>query len=1010
MIRTFMQILSLFLAGSLIGMAAPRPQQGSAAGGKGAAAAQSSAAPKEAAAKQQDAAGLDEPSPDAGKAKRASELGLFAAEAEDWEGAFEHFSEAVEYAPGNKGFLFQRELARSRLVREYSEHAERDALAGRLDMARGELLTALALVPGDQILLERLKQFEAMEPTAASEPATLSAPIELKPQEVKKSFHYRGDVMGAYREVAQAYGLVVEFDPELGLHGAACRWQADDVDFYTAMRLLGAATKTFWNALNPHIFFVASDTPEKRRDFEPVGLRTIPLRAAANNEQMTEDQRVVRDIVGITRVALDTSSHALTIKAPAEQMKIAAELIDSLDQPPGELVLEVNVLEADRNVATQLGISPPTSATIFTLSKLEVEEAQQSVQGLINVLTQVFGQPSSLGGISTSQIGSLVGNGQLSVSSLIPPLLAFGGGATTFLYTLPGAVANFANALTLVRSGQRVQMRAQDNKMATFFVGDRYPITLGQYGSSLVGGASIPAVTSQTFPTNYYAAGTNPVSVVAADFNNDGFQDLAVADKTTNMLSILLNAGNGTFGAATMIPTGNTPVALAAGDFNSDGNMDLAVVNQADATVTILLGNGDGTFTTMTGPVTVVLPTSIAVADFNSDGIEDLVVTNGTSNTVSVFLGNGDGTFQPKADYGGGAFPISVTVADFNGDTHPDLAVVNFSANTVSIFLNTGTGTFGARTDYPTGFGPVAVAAADFNLDGLQDLAVVNQTDGTVSVYLGVGNGALGLSTPYFTGNGPAALSIGDFNIDGLPDIAVANMTDNTVAVLLNGGAGTFVAPLTLPVGSQPVYVTTADFNNDGSPDLVLADYGSGDVAVILNTLTSFAPGTAQGQTPFPNSEYEDLGLKIHATPRIHPDGEVTLEMKIEIKSLSGSSINQIPIISNRSFEQTVRLRQDETTAIAGILQDNEMRSITGNPGIATLPHIGDLLSSRTLNDQGTDLLILITPRLVRQVPHTDRVIYAGHDKGVSGPIGLPFGRPGQFPLPPQQPGARIQQ
>jgi hypothetical protein len=1016
MVRLPIRLLSFLLAASAIARAAPGPQESPPAATSSAPAAPSSAlqqaAPVPEPVTVQESAPRSSTPPNAGKAKRAADIGLFAVEAWDWQAAFEHFSEAVELAPDNKDYVFELEMARSQLVREYTEHAERDALAGRLDTARGELLTALALVPGDKVILERLHQFEAMNPAAASEPATISSPIQLKPKEGTHSFQYRGDLMGAYREVAQEFGLVAEFDPELQPHGGQFRWQADDVDFFTAMRLLQAASGTFWIALNPRIFFVANDTQQKRRDFQPVSLRTIPLRAAASNEQMTEDQRIIRDIVGISRVSLDTANHALTIKAPEQQMKVAEGLIDSLDRPPGELLLEVDVLEADRNLASALGFTPPQSASTYPINSLELQEAQGSLQGLIDVITQVFGQPSSLGGISTSQIGSLVGAGQLSLSSLIPPVLAFGGGATTFLYALSGGVANFSSALGLVRSGQRIQLRAQDSKMATFFVGDRYPITLGQYSSSL-GGTPLPAVSSQTFPTTYYAAGTTPVAVAPADFNNDGFVDLAVADKTTNMVSILLNDGTGAFGTPTTFATGNTPVALATGDFNADGNMDIAIVNQADATVSILLGKGDGTFAVMTGPVTGTLPTSIAVADFNGDGLPDLVVTNGTSNTVSIFLGNGDGTFQAKTDYNTGVFPLSVTVADFNLDGIPDFAVANFSSNTVSIFLNTGTGgVFGARSDYITGNGPAGVANADFNLDGYPDIAVVNQTGNTVSVFLNLADGAGTFNAPtaYATGDGPTSISTGDFNVDGLPDLAVANMTDNTVAVLLNGGSGTFIAPFALPVGTQPVYVATADFNNDNSPDLVLADYQSANVAIILNTITSYSPGTSQGQTPFPNSEYEDLGLKVQATPRIHSDGEVTLEMKIEIKSLAGSSINEIPIIANRSFEQTVRLKEDETTIMAGILQDNESLGINGTPGLAYLPKLGYLFGTRSVTDQGTELLVMITPRLVRRVPHVDRVIYAGHDSGASGPVGLPFGRSSQFPLPPQPPEPRVQQ
>jgi len=67
------------------------------------------------------------------------------------------------------------------------------------------------------------------------------------------------------------------------------------------------------------------------------------------------------------------------------------------------------------------------------------------------------------------------------VGSVLPPLIAFGGGKTIFLATMPGATANFSQTLGTVRSAQRILLRAQDGKAATFFVGDRYPISLAYF-------------------------------------------------------------------------------------------------------------------------------------------------------------------------------------------------------------------------------------------------------------------------------------------------------------------------------------------------------------------------------------------------------------------------------------------------------------------------------------------------------------------------------------------------
>ena len=91
-----------------------------------------------------------------------------------------------------------------------------------------------------------------------------------------------------------------------------------------------------------------------------------------------------------------------------------------------------------------------------------------------------------------------------------------------------------------------------------------------------------------------------------------------------------------------------------------------------------------------------------------------------------------------------------------------------------------------------------------------------------------------------------------------------------------------------------------ADLNGDGSIDLVTANNASNTVTVTLNTLQSSTTNSSSSQTGYPSAEYEDLGLKIKATPRLHDDNEVTLQLQFDIKSLTGTSINGIPILSNR--------------------------------------------------------------------------------------------------------------
>jgi tetratricopeptide (TPR) repeat protein len=948
---------------------------------------------------------------DPGAALDAFDKGQSLEKKGDWQGAFDAYSEAVRNAPGQMEYLQHRELARSRLVQRKVDEAERYAAVGKIAEARQQMRAASRLDPDDSIIQERIKELRRMVPDVPlEEPVDLASEPHLQPTAGKFSFHLRGDTRSAYEQVAQRFGLSVAFDPDL--RSRPVKLDADDLDFDSVMRVLEYESGTFHTATTPKLFFVATDTLQGRRQYDANVVRTITLPNSSTLDQMTETLRMIREMVGVSRVDLNAASRTLTLRGTPREADLASEIVESIEQAPAELVLEFEILELDRNAASSIGIVPPQSATVYSLSEMEIQEAQTGVNGLITVLEQIFGQPSSLAGYSTGQIGNLLNAGQLPAGTLVPPLLAFGGGASTFLWTMQGASANFSDMLSVVRTGERVLLRAQDNNPATFFVGDRIPVPLNNYSSSL--GSSVPGVSASNFPAEDYATGQGPVGIATADFNGDGVPDLVTANFNANTVSVLLGNGDGTFAAHVDYPTGKGPVAVATGDFNGDGFTDLAVVNQLDNTVSILLGVGDGTFMPMTTFPTGTLPSSITVADFNGDGFLDLAITNFTSNTVSILLGNGDGTFKPKVDYVTALGPISITTGDFNLDGHPDLAVAEQTANVVSVFLNNGDGTFAPRTDYPVGNGPTAVATADFNVDGIPDLAVANGTDNTVSVLLGTatstggGSGAFGPQTTFPTDVDPVAIVVDDYNIDGLPDVITANKTANDISVLLNSGSGAFLSFLPIAVGATPEGIVSADFNNDGTPDAATANMGANTVTVILNN-TSFTPGAQAASTSalsaYPGVEYEDVGIKVKATPRLHGDGEVSLTLNLEMKGLEAATVNGIPVISNRSIEQTVRVKENQTSILAGILDDQNTRTLSGWPYLSNVPGLGKLLSNTAKTDQETELLIVVTPRLVREAPRQNRMFYAGH-----GPIGNDsfIGRPFAPPFAPGRPPGAI--
>ncbi|MFZ3244694.1 MAG: FG-GAP-like repeat-containing protein [Candidatus Acidiferrales bacterium] len=923
---------------------------------------------------------------DTKQARAAYKRGLEAEKEGNWLMAFAAYSEAVRQDSTSREYLLRREIARGKVVGEEVDRAEQDALVDNLGEARNELHAALRLDPGDEMVRERLAQ---LAPSSTEllrnlmlEPA---GEVRLKPQTGTRSFDFRGDTASAYEEVAREFGVEASFDAEL--QSRPVRLKIENVDFETAMRVLGDMTVTFWRPLTSRLFFVAADTPEKRRAYDLSVVRTVQLPNAETNDEMTQELRLVREMAGI-RAELNLASRTITMRASPQAVSVAAQLLDQLEQPHGEVVLEMELLEVDRTAATELGITPPQTAQVFTLSAQEIQEAQEGAAGLVSVIQQLFGSGSSLSGLG----------------SLIPPLVAFGGGNSRFLATLPGAAAAFSETLNTVRTGERVLLRAQDGKPATFFVGERVPVDLAQYSSGLTTPEFIAGSSSSLFPESTIATGQQPVAVISADFTLNGNIDLAVANQASNTVSIFLGNGNGTFSSAETLTTGNGPVALVTADFNGDGIPDLAVLNQTDNTVSIFLGNGDGTFALKGTFATGKNPVAIASGPFTSTGYNDLAVVNQGENTVSILLGNGDGTFQTQTKFATGAGPSAITTTSFTSDGNVDLAVTNQTANTVSVFLGNGNGTFSNSTTLATGHTPVALAAAQFDLDNSTntDLAIVNQGDDTLLVYLGNGDGTFALGSTFVlnnasaSGNKPVAITEADFNADGFPDLAVTDEDADTVSILIGNGDGTFATPLILPAGSEPIGLASGAFLGSTSPpDLAIADSAANELTIIQNDATFSPTGAGSvASTPYPSAEYEDVGLKIKATPYIQAGGDITLDLHFELRSLTAATLNGIPVISNETVEQTVSSKAGQTTALAGIIESTEMRAINGTPGAELLGPLSLAASSSNTQNSSTELLILLTPRVVQWTPETGKPIYAGRLPATGGAF------PGFRPVP----------
>ena len=397
-----------------------------------------------------------------------------------------------------------------------------------------------------------------------------------------------------------------------------------------------------------------------------------------------------------------------------------------------------------------------------------------------------------------------------------------------------------------------------DGALDLFKAGDQY-----QSGLVMLGRGDGTFQSNQAYGWGNTSYGQN---LVTADFNGDGFPDVAFSYARYNgqpAIGVMLGSSHGALAAPTYATVGSTsclynlPEWVAAGDVNGDGKADLVatltnynVAGCANNEVAVLTGLGTGKFNKPVLYSTGATAQSYEVflADVNGDGKLDIITSN-ADGTISVLLNKGKGTFGPAVITTslvglGNPYGNSLTVADFNGDGKADIAVANYgwnssNGNGVFVLLGNGDGTFKAPitvTAAPVYNYTYTLAAGDFNKDGKMDLLVTLMGQCPADAHGSAAYAFLqGHGDGTFTagpmncigGNYPMYPVVADLNGNGKLDAFIPLLQSETnialgPALLEGNGNGTFNRIGKFYVGDMSPGAVVADFNGDGMPDIAV--------------------------------------------------------------------------------------------------------------------------------------------------------------------------------------------
>ncbi|HUO84756.1 MAG TPA: secretin N-terminal domain-containing protein [Thermoanaerobaculia bacterium] len=224
-------------------------------------------------------------------------------------------------------------------------------------------------------------------------------------------------------------------------------------------------------------------------------------------------------------------------------------------------------------------------------------------------------------------------------------------------------------------------------------------------------------------------------------------------------------------------------------------------------------------------------------------------------------------------------------------------------------------------------------------------------------------------------------------SIGGLAPGSV-NLIDGAGAALTRGTLETIRGlsdesfSFSLPTATYNLLKTSTDAQLLARPQLRISEgekatlHIGQKVPVPVTTFTSTAPGQGQVYAPATTFNYQDVGIKISIEPRVHHNREVTLKLVVEVSNIAGEVTSpngpSQPIIGTRTIESTIRLQDGETNFLAGLIRKDDNVSETDTPFFSDLPILGRLFTRDKRDTNSTDLVLTMTPHIIRIPDITD--------------------------------------
>jgi general secretion pathway protein D len=426
----------------------------------------------------------------ADKAKSLYNQGKEAEAQQDYVQAYQDYRQAYNLKPDN--LYYRTAFERLRFLAAATKVHQGQLLrqAGQLQVALKMFQEAAAIDPSSFIATQEIKRTQDMIQKAQAAgkevpPPTptgplgkmleqAGGPVELAPiSNTPITLKMTEDSKVAYETIGKLAGINVLFDPDYT--SRRIHIELNGVTLQQALEIVALESKTFWRPVTPNTIFVAADNPAKRKELEQSVIKTFYLSNLSAPTELQDVVNAMRTILEVSRIQQLPSQNAIVVRGTPDQVALAEKLIGDIDKAKPEVVVDIAVMQVNREKVRTLGINPPTSATVSL--QPNVNTSTTTTNPTTGTTTGTTGTTGTPGSISLNALGNL--------------------NATDFQVNISSATATALYSDNDSRILQQPEIRAVDGQKASLKIGERVPVATGSFQPGIGGVGINPLVNTQ---------------------------------------------------------------------------------------------------------------------------------------------------------------------------------------------------------------------------------------------------------------------------------------------------------------------------------------------------------------------------------------------------------------------------------------------------------------------------------------------------------------------------------